>query len=446
MIVEVLCTLIEDLICFLFGKELFNDKQQKNQFLIPVFIAIHTLIVTFLNRISLVSQYTVIISSLIMGIMFYLLFQTKFIYCIMYAITYYMFVIVVEMFMICLLSVILGNPDYIFHIIQLSNFNRIVFALSMKLLNIILYLIARRKIRNINCKILENPAYILFVIVGFVVSLKMMSIIINNSVVSLKLGISILFIVFIFMFGVLIFLTDNLYNEKLKTKENEYMAIKNEMLEKNLRNINKLYEENSKNFHEFKHHINIINSLLLDSTNSKAIEYLKGINLYSKYSQVFHTGNNIIDTVVNVKNTEASQKNIALFADVNIDKITVKDADLCSILSNLIDNAIEAVDKIENDKYPFTVSIDKNLKLSFPMGFLNGENIYLQLKEIFNRAENTSVYNPLENNFNSQKKGNHGWGTKIISDIVNKYNGNMTMNYDDKIFKIKIMLIQEKTI
>ena len=35
---------------------------------------------------------------------------------------------------------------------------------------------------------------------------------------------------------------------------------------------------------------------------------------------------------------------------------------------------------------------------------------------------------------------------KRISDIVNKYNGNMTMNYDNKIFKIKIMLIQEKTI
>ena len=33
-----------------------------------------------------------------------------------------------------------------------------------------------------------------------------------------------------------------------------------------------------------------------------------------------------------------------------------------------------------------------------------------------------------------------------MQNIVNKYNGNMTMNYDDKIFKIKIMLIQEKTI
>lgn len=98
---------------FLFGKEIFNDGRQKIVFH-SCFIVIHTLIVTFLNRIALVSQYTVIISSLIMGAMFYLLFKTKFIYCIMYAITYYMLVIVVEMFMICLLSVILGNPDYVF--------------------------------------------------------------------------------------------------------------------------------------------------------------------------------------------------------------------------------------------------------------------------------------------------------------------------------------------
>ena len=324
-------------------------------------------------------------------------------------------------------SVILGNPDYVFHVIQLSNFNRIIFALGMKLINITIYLIARRKIRNINYKILGNPAYIVFVIVGFIVSLKMMSVVIDNSVSSLKLGVSILFVVFIFMFGILIFLTDNLYNEKLKTKENEYMAIKSEMLEKSLKDINRLYDENSKNFHEFKHHINIINSLLLDSSNKKAIEYLKGIDLYSRYSQVFHTGNDIIDTVLNVKNTEANQKHISLFADINIDKVTVNDADLCSVLSNLIDNAIEAVDKTEKNK---------NIKLT----------INQKGNMLFIAAENPSSSNPLENNFNSQKKGNHGWGMKIINDIVNKYNGNITTNYDNEIFKIKIMLIQEKTV
>lgn len=199
------------------------------------------------------------------------------------------------------------------------------------------------------------------------------------------------------------------------------------MLEKSLKDINRLYDENSKNFHEFKHHINIINSLLLDSSNKKAIEYLKGIDLYSRYSQVFHTGNDIIDTVLNVKNTEANQKHISLFADINIDKVTVNDADLCSVLSNLIDNAIEAVDKTEKNK---------NIKLT----------INQKGNMLFIAAENPSSSNPLENNFNSQKKGNHGWGMKIINDIVNKYNGNITTNYDNEIFKIKIMLIQEKTV
>ena len=412
---EVLCTLIEDLICFLFGKEIFNDGRQKNCFFIPVFIVIHTLIVTFLNRIALVSQYTVIISSLIMGAMFYLLFKTKFIYCIMYAITYYMLVIVVEMFMICLLSVILGNPDYVFHVIQLSNFNRIIFALGMKLINITIYLIARRKIRNINYKILGNPAYIVFVIVGFIVSLKMMSVVIDNSVSSLKLGVSILFVVFIFMFGILIFLTDNLYNEKLKTKENEYMAIKSEMLEKSLKDINRLYDENSKNFHEFKHHINIINSLLLDSSNKKAIEYLKGIDLYSRYSQVFHTGNDIIDTVLNVKNTEANQKHISLFADINIDKVTVNDADLCSVLSNLIDNAI----KFSHDDSVIYIQASSKYEKIFVSVKDTGIGIPRDsIKKIWDRFYKTDLSR------GKDKRGT-GLGLSIVKEIIQAHGENI---------------------
>lgn len=75
---------------------------------------------------------------------------------------------------------------------------------------------------------------------------------------------------------------------------------------------------------------------------------------------------------------------------------TVLNLKFTSLLTNSKDRNLKNIeDKIENDKYPFTVSIDKNLKLSFPMGFLNGENIYLQLKEIFNRAENIKNFNDL---------------------------------------------------
>lgn len=75
---------------------------------------------------------------------------------------------------------------------------------------------------------------------------------------------------------------------------------------------------------------------------------------------------------------------------------TILNLKFTSLLTNSKDRNLKNIeDKIENDKYPFTVSIDKNLKLSFPMGFLNGENIYLQLKEIFNRAENIKNFNDL---------------------------------------------------
>ena len=75
---------------------------------------------------------------------------------------------------------------------------------------------------------------------------------------------------------------------------------------------------------------------------------------------------------------------------------TVLNLKFNSLLTNSKDRNLKNIEeKIENDKYPFTMSIDKNLKLSFPMGILNGENIYLQLKDIFSRAENIKNFNEL---------------------------------------------------
>lgn len=77
-------------------------------------------------------------------------------------------------------------------------------------------------------------------------------------------------------------------------------------------------------------------------------------------------------------------------------KKTVLNLKFNSLLTNSKDRNLKNIEeKIENDKYPFTMSIDKNLKLSFPMGILNGENIYLQLKDIFSRAENIKNFNEL---------------------------------------------------
>lgn len=53
------------------------------------------------------------------------------------------------------------------------------------------------------------------------------------------------------------------------------------------------------------------------------------------------------------------------------------------------------VEKTTSNKYPLTLSIDKNFNLSLPMGIFDGEQIYLQLKEIFGRAEGVSDFSKL---------------------------------------------------
>lgn len=67
---------------------------------------------------------------------------------------------------------------------------------------------------------------------------------------------------------------------------------------------------------------------------------------------------------------------------------TVLNLDFMSLMNNSKDRKLKNIEeKTINELYPFTVTIDKNMNLSLPMGFTNGQKIYLQLKEIFSRAE-----------------------------------------------------------
>ena len=75
---------------------------------------------------------------------------------------------------------------------------------------------------------------------------------------------------------------------------------------------------------------------------------------------------------------------------------TILDMNFFALMNNNKDRSLRTIeDKFASEKYPFKVNIDKNMNLSLPMGFLNGEYIYLQLKNIFSRAENISEFDKL---------------------------------------------------
>lgn len=75
---------------------------------------------------------------------------------------------------------------------------------------------------------------------------------------------------------------------------------------------------------------------------------------------------------------------------------TILEMNFFALMNNNKDRTLRTIeDKFASEKYPFKVNIDKNMNLSLPMGFLNGEYIYLQLKNIFSRAENIKNFDNL---------------------------------------------------
>lgn len=75
---------------------------------------------------------------------------------------------------------------------------------------------------------------------------------------------------------------------------------------------------------------------------------------------------------------------------------TILEMNFLSLMNNDKDRTLRTIeDKFASEKYPFKVSVDKDMNLSLPMGFLNGEYIYLKLKDIFSRAEDIQDFDKL---------------------------------------------------
>ncbi|NLI89994.1 MAG: sensor histidine kinase [Epulopiscium sp.] len=106
-------------------------------------------------------------------------------------------------------------------------------------------------------------------------------------------------------------------------------------------------------------------------------------------------------------------------------EINIPFFDITVVLGNLLDNAIEAVGKIEEDKYI-------NIKLEYREG-----KFILEIKNSFNgviiKEDDTICTSNLD-------KENHGIGLKSVKSVVEKYNGIMEIEYDESNFSVKVCI------
>ena len=178
--------------------------------------------------------------------------------------------------------------------------------------------------------------------------------------------------------------------------------------------------------HDMKNHIICMRKLNQNGYDNE--KYIESIDKKIKsYENTFDTGNVLLDIILSEKKQICNNKNIKFFSSVNFTKCDfIESEDICSIFSNILDNAIEACMKI-NSNNKFIYIEGKIVEKFFIMKVENSKINKINIK-------NNKFMTDKDNKFS------HGLGISSIKNSVKKYNGETVINYTDDRFIIKILI------
>ena len=194
-------------------------------------------------------------------------------------------------------------------------------------------------------------------------------------------------------------------------------------------NVKQQYEEIHMIRHDMKHAYSVINTLLLDGKYDEAIKYVQGSseNITSAET-IIDVGNDFVNAILNSKLSLAKTKGIEVLCGAAKNLDGVEDEDMCTLLGNMLDNAIEACVLCESDKRLIEV------------------NIASYSKQLVITVSNTAEWDVLKNNRNlvSTKKQaeSHGFGVESIRQIAKKYDGNARFYQENNVFNCKVLLLK----
>lgn len=191
--------------------------------------------------------------------------------------------------------------------------------------------------------------------------------------------------------------------------------------------MNSSYENVRSVRHDIKNHLIALESYIKQDDKDKAIEYIyKVIDASYGDKSFVSTGNIEIDSILNYKIEEARSKDIDFELDIKIPtKLNIDTLDIVGILGNLIDNAINANMKLEEDR-----RISLSLKYSKNLFFIT----------IWNTFDGQVLYEDNKIATTHKDKTKHGIGLNNVNIILGKYDGTMEISHENKIFKVDILL------
>lgn len=242
--------------------------------------------------------------------------------------------------------------------------------------------------------------------------------------VSIKVGItsiSLLSILVIAMI-ILVLVTKNIMIQK----ENEILIVRDELIRQNYLELEESYEQSRRLIHDMKNHFLILKNYEQQKNYEGIRDYLMEVEKSYKETTIHSwTGNHIVDLIIEQKHKLAKGKGIEYQVNiVPVQSWNLNDSELCSLFGNLLDNAIEACEKIENGDKTIWIEVKKQGQLLF----IKVENT---ISEIPIMRNNRPISNKTDNK-------NHGYGVKNVDRIIKKYDGEILYQVKNNVFQVNI--------
>lgn len=186
------------------------------------------------------------------------------------------------------------------------------------------------------------------------------------------------------------------------------------------------YEKQRKKAHEYKNQVLCMEGLLKKKQYDELEKYIDNISgKLSGERSCIRTNNALVDAIINTKYKEMEEKGIlCVLVLTELGGLPMEDDDVVVILSNLLNNAIEACEKCEKKTVKIKLVKEDN-------------DIVISVKNTYNGVIKKDC-----NDFVSTKDDadGHGFGIKNIRESVSKYGGTCSITYDDIEFSFSILI------
>jgi len=230
-----------------------------------------------------------------------------------------------------------------------------------------------------------------------------------------------------FLIAIIFLLAEN--NQTLMKKSYEDVATEyqNKILDKQVKEVQNIYLTMRSWRHDYHNHLQKLKAHIMMDQIKEANEYLNELEIdLDSVNQLVESGNINLDAILNSKLSLAIKNNVEIKYKAKVPKkLTVSDIDLCVLIGNLIDNAVEACEKIK-DKSPKFVRLY--------IGIFK-QQLYISVTNSTNE-----IIRKLDDEYITTKRGNHGHGLKRINNIVNKYDGFINRQNEPKVFVSEVLL------